>query len=350
MSQVSWVLSWGWVRCFQAFCFVLSSAPVVFTGFFAPVSTSSPVRCEDIAFSRCMADARVVSRTLARLRTSPKPMSRLWYCHHFCGFSLIQSWVFRNQDWVAAFTDFADSLKDQWAFLFYWRISVFSGVVSEVVGTSTVPPPISDAPLFQEVDSEWELSSLLLLEVVTSGTTRSQVSWVLSWGWAQCFQAFFFVLSSAPVVFTGVFCFSPSSPVRCEDIAFSRFMVNACIVSRNLARLRTSPKPMSRLGYCHQFCGFSLIQSWAFRNQDWVTAFTDFADSLKDQWAFLFYWRISVFSGVVSEVIGTSAVPPPISDAPLFQEVDSEWGLSSLLLFEVMTSVTTRSWFWYTPF
>ena len=84
---------------------------------FAPVSASSPCQVGGycvIWTTGCR--LRCLSRNLARLRTSPRPMSNLGNCIHLCGFSLIQTWVFWNRDQVAAFPGFADSLEDRTVF------------------------------------------------------------------------------------------------------------------------------------------------------------------------------------------------------------------------------------------
>ena len=87
---------------------------------FAPVSASSS--CQACGYCVIWTTGwrlRCLSRNLARLGPSHKPMSRLGNCNCLWGFSVNQTSVFRNWDQAAPFPGFADSLEDRRVFLFF---------------------------------------------------------------------------------------------------------------------------------------------------------------------------------------------------------------------------------------
>ena len=133
---------------FRALCFGLSTAPQVFTRVMAPVSRIPPSSgSSDASVSGRLADPCVISGgCLPGKGSGSQPLSGAGNCGQpgkVDSYSTSADYVLRNQDRLADFMGFGDSLEDRKVLLNSRRISVLKGAVCEVLEGLAGPPRLS---------------------------------------------------------------------------------------------------------------------------------------------------------------------------------------------------------------
>ena len=126
----------------------------------------SPVRR---AVLHCLGDWLMFALTLGILfdKEQVLSLSCLESCNLLFVSCLLRSFCPRNQDRAKAFPGFTAFLEDRRFLLICWRLSALSDVVSAGL------PTVSETPLFLAVNSKWECSRLLSIEIESSCTTHS---------------------------------------------------------------------------------------------------------------------------------------------------------------------------------
>ena len=157
-SQVPQVHSWGKGLAVQGPLFrSVHGASSVHTGHGSCVQLPSSVRSSDASVSGRLDDSGVVSQgSLLGKGQSPEFLSRTRDCGQLgqvlsCAVSV--DCVSRDQDRVADFPGFADSLEDRNVLLISRRISVLRGAVCEVLESPLRPPRVSDSSCSKELSS-----------------------------------------------------------------------------------------------------------------------------------------------------------------------------------------------------